>query len=283
MLLAIFFFLLWTILWSFWSVLLFRLSKDTSLSTIASIIGWRSYDDTTWRLLRRDELIPIYSWIKQRGKSTQSAKKLSTLYIVLEIVVWLVTMCTYIALTQAGLIDFTIWVWIDILMFWIGVNFLLTLLLIRDIYTLYLHFPVWIITISRILGRELSMGTTLLGMSAISTVSLVSIFLIIYFLAKLYAQKRYNMAEWLWEWDIWLWAIIWLLFPFIFMYHQTIFSGITLAYTISLYFAFSSIAGIIGYLIQSYFSKNKSDRTLPFFPGLIVWFWFVLLSFSFWW
>lgn len=284
-------FIIWTIFWSFWSVLLFRLSSQVNRSIVKGILFWRSMDLKTKRTLWRKEMIPIFSWLLLYKKN----KKISSIYIVLEISCWIVVALTYITLSQTWLINIETWIGVSILVFWMTTNWLLTLLLIWDIYTRYLHMPIRIFTFLWLIFRLFSQNNQFLYNSLISFITVICIFLFIYLWAKYYAQKRYQISEWMGEWDIWLGAIIWLLLPYILAYHNIYFSSITLSFLISLYFAISSITAILWYFMQLYiykkltltsshisFENESQSRTLPFFPGLIIGFRIAMLSFSFW-
>lgn len=280
MMFVLLFFVVWTILWSLWSVLLYRLDKGCWRNTIASILFGRSLDQKTQQPLWWTELIPIYSRITQKGKSKKTGKSISSLYLVLEITCGIVVATTYALLAHYGLIDLITGQGREILVFWIITNWLLTLLLLRDVYTMHLHMPIRTLTAVWISGYY-SMGTTLAMQEAIiSLIILVCLFLIIYFFAWIYARHRYQKEEGLGEGDIWLAAIIGALFPFIFSYNKIELTAFSLAYIVTLFMTMSAITGLFRYAISktNSTSHTSQEAIIPFFPSMIIAYWALLLS-----
>lgn len=74
----------WLIFWSFWSVLISRLYSSESW-----IVSWRSHCTKCWHTLWVLDLFPVFSYIFLFGKCRYCKTKISLLYPILELVMWI--------------------------------------------------------------------------------------------------------------------------------------------------------------------------------------------------
>lgn len=137
-------FLFWTLFWSFWSVLVYRLKSQEKW-----ILAWRSHCSKCWHNLWIFELIPIFSWLKNMWKCRYCKQKVSKIYPILEISTWLVFMFVWIFLINFEKILFLdVWeIWK--LIFWLIISFITILYIFYDILFTEIHewiMLVWIVT-----------------------------------------------------------------------------------------------------------------------------------------
>jgi hypothetical protein len=113
----------------------------------------------------------------------------------------------------------------------------------------------------------------------------VMIFWIIYFLAKLYVQKKYKTnQEGFWQGDIFLWFTLGAAIPFIEQFNALQISRQNHLKIIWSIIFIAAILWLIYALIVWLSNKkttisiaNKQKITIPFFPTLIIAFWLMLL------
>jgi len=255
-------FILWTIFWSFWLVLI---SRKRDKEWIKSILFGRSKCDWCWKTLTATELIPMISFFVQKWKCKTCWKKLSNSYRIMELIMWIVFVLTYILFPY-----WNIWELIARL----AINWWLTLLGIVD-YTKYeLHLPMRIITtiiclIFCILNQPIKEIT-------ITTLLFFAVYMWIYFLSKYYVKLKYKKKwEGFWQWDIYFATTIWLLFPFIFWNNNIWFNWFNLINLILIYIIISCILWLIYAIIRS--KTSKKSKEVPFIPSMILSFWILLL------
>lgn len=257
-------FVLWTIFASFWWVLI---GREWDKKWIKSILFWRSKCDKCWKTLSALELIPLVSFFVQKGKCKKCWTKLSNFYWIIELVMWIVFVLTYLFFPYSNIWE---------LVAWLTVNRWFILLIIVD-YTKYeLHFPIWIIT--TIIALIFSIINNPIKNIIISTISFVAVFLWIYFLWRLVVRLKYKKKwEWFWQWDIYLAWTIWILFPFVFANNN--FSSFQFVQLLLLFIIISSLLWVIYAVIRNLLlsKKFKNSKELPFIPSMIFGFWILLL------
>lgn len=257
------FLVLWTIFGSFWLVLI---SRQRDKEWIKSILFGRSKCDKCWKTLTATELIPIISFFVQKWKCKKCWAKLSNLYRIMELIMWIVFVLTYLFFPH-----WNIWELIARL----AINRWLTLLIMADCIKYELHFPMWIFT--TLIAIIFSITKQPIKEIVISTAIFVLIFLLIYLLAKYYVKLKYKKKwEWFGQWDIYLAWTIWILFPFVLSLNNI---NANLSNFISfalIFIILSSIIWLIYAWIRYLINKNKS-KELPFIPAMILALWILLL------
>ena len=273
---------------SFGSVLLSRLEDKYDRQTIKSILIGRSQCPKCKNTLKAKELIPLFSYLWQRGKCRHCNTPISKEYPILEIASCLIFLITFISLFNT---NSSFWVdAIQNLIFWLGANRLLTLLIIHDIKSFELHIPLRIVLVVRIRSREIKFW---MYREAIiwGIVSLV-IFVGIYYFGKRYVKKRFNSnEEWFWQGDIFIWTALWSMFPLIWKINEIEINRMTSVEITLIIVVIASIIWIIYALIESTYKKPKNkqskesdiftewrdnNKIIPFIPALILAFWILL-------
>jgi prepilin signal peptidase PulO-like enzyme (type II secretory pathway) len=100
-------FILWTFFWSFSTVLTSRWRDKKP-----GIMTGRSECPKCWHTLRPTELVPIFSWILQWGKCASCKGKISILYPLSEIMMWLL-------FVWSGYLSFGFWYTWEDFMWWV--------------------------------------------------------------------------------------------------------------------------------------------------------------------
>ena len=105
------------------------------------------------------------------------------------------------------------------------------------------------------------------------------IFLLIYYLSKIYVKQKYKKnVEWFWLWDVIIAPILWAWLVF-FLQPNWIFAW---WYLVCLFIIFSSLTWLVYYLVEMLIkyllNKKKSKKpywlknSIPFLPSMIIWF-----------
>lgn len=119
-------FIVWTMFWSFASVIIYRLRSWEKW-----ILTWRSHCSSCNTLLNSIQLIPIVSWVISKWKCIHCKKEVSKIYPLLEITTWIL-----FSLVWYFLID--IWLILDLnIIEIVKLDFFLTIAFITIIYTFY--------------------------------------------------------------------------------------------------------------------------------------------------
>ncbi|MDD3263160.1 MAG: prepilin peptidase [Candidatus Absconditabacteria bacterium] len=278
-------FLLGTIFGSLGSVLLTRLEDDISRRKIKGILFGFSKCPHCHKRLQAKNLIPLISFGLQKGKCSFCKKPISRQYPILEITSGLVFMFSYYLVFDVGSYFIPKGLHLMYYIFRAITNWGLLLLIIQDIKKHELHMPIRIFTTARILIRQF---VGLIGNyqgTVIASIIFTSIFLLIYFGAKIYIKIKYKSEqEGFGQGDIFLGFSLGALVSTIEQFNainislqnhlKIIISIIFIAAILGLIYA-----GIIGLLKkQTTISiANKQKITIPFFPTLIISFWIILL------
>lgn len=136
--LLIMLFILWTLFWSFSSVVIHRTNSNES-----GIFNWRSRCDKCKTTLKALDLIPIISWIKNRWRCSTCHKKIWKIYPILEISSWILFLLIWKFLVDINLIIEWNLVEISKLIFFLFIWFISIVYIFYDI--LFLEIPEWIL------------------------------------------------------------------------------------------------------------------------------------------
>jgi prepilin signal peptidase PulO-like enzyme (type II secretory pathway) len=272
--------ILWLLFWSLGSVLLIRLSEKVDRETIKGILRWRSKCPHCGATLKARNLIPLLSFLLQRGKCDQCKHSISRLYPILEIGSAIIFVVSFLVFQE-------MWVWIII--FWCVVNRLCFLLIAYDVMKYELHVPLRIILIIVLITGSV------FGLWWTVTQALASLWFfavgygIIYLWAKRYARMRYGASEWFGQWDLYLGAAIGLWVPFILKYNFIARWRSWLVNIFLLFIILSSIIWIIlriilKVILHRYPKLMKNNVSplfqgrllIPFIPAMILAFWLLL-------
>lgn len=272
---ALFFFVLGTLFWSFGSVLLTRLSWPITKKTLQSITIGRSLCPICKKNLSWYNLVPIFSFFFQKGKCTSCMSNISFFYPLLEILSGIVFVVTFFRGNIYGIPD--IW-------FYIGINWFLCLLFVRDWKTSELHVPIRVLFVVRILGGGIfSFSLEIWIQRCIFLLFFLLVFFVIYRVGKRYAQKRYGYAEWLGLGDVYVGAVLGFLLPSMLWFSELPQSRETLLKITLLFFLCSSFFGLLQAGCTRLFCWKKIIE-IPFFPAMILsfrcllFFWRFLIS-----
>ena len=256
-------FVLWAIFGSFGGVLI---SREWDKKWMKSIFFGRSKCTKCNKILWFLELVPVFSFLFQKWKCKSCGTKLSSFYWIVELLMWVMFVLTYLFFPYDSIWE---------LIFWIVINRGLLLLMIFDIQKYELHLPMWIfITVISLIFAFTRLDLVL---SLETIVAYVWIFLFIYVFSKYYMRIRFKKKqEWFWQWDIYLALTIWALSWFIFYYNIVEFSVVNLIDLLLVYVILSSTIGLI-YALINRFLLNGHKQLLPFLPAMILAFWILLL------
>ncbi len=260
-------FILWLLFWSFASVLIARFTGDYSWDTVKSVLRGRSECPQCKNKLTAKNLIPLVSYLVQKGECSHCWKKIPAFYPMIEIISGIVFVLTYLFFPHHILSE---------LIFWLFVNWSLMILIISDIKYYELNEPVYYLLIVGIVGYyALSLlnytwmyETLLMGVK--SGIVFFLAYLGIYYFAKRYAKIRniWREGEGFGFGDVLFAPVVGLLLVGVMdpmTYHTLwdIFQGV-LIYTI-----LACMLGIIYYLVSLIF-VSKDKAMIPFLPAMIV-------------
>ncbi len=192
-----FLFVLWTLFWSFASVVIHRLKSEEWW-----IMWWRSHCPKCDKKLKAIDLIPIFSYLSTFWKCRYCKKKISIIYPILEITTWLLFL-----LVWNNIIDLNMlinWSLIEVykIIFFLSLAFISILIIFYDILFLEVH--EWILLVWIILATTTSILQTIFYWFDILPIwnSLISIqdksssiFLIIFIILALYQIMLKWMSE----------------------------------------------------------------------------------------
>ncbi len=253
--------MLWLIFGSFGSVLITR-------SSWKSIVFWRSACPKCHTQLKRYQLIPLLSFIYQKGKCSHCKQSISWKYFILELWSAILFTATYLFLQYHGIEEWTSY------LFWIAINRLLFLLILFDIERLELHVPLWGILLLIVMWFQIMIIKWVLIAMLIFWWS----FYLLYFIAKYYVRKKYQSTHgWIWEGDALLAWVIWALIPAIAMVYNIRISWLYIRENFVLFLILSSVLWLIFSVLQMIFHKGVQQKIgsqqrmlVPFIPAMIV-------------
>lgn len=248
---------------SFLSLIYFRTAYSNSRNTRRSILIDRSRCQHSKKALCRYELIPIISFLVQKGESRHTGKTISRIYLANEITLAILRCSIYARAWYLGLeITETI--------FHLITRSLLVQLIRYDIQHQYLHMPIWIITSIRVSIYTVFFHYNQLELYLVILTIVLVAFTILYYLAAKYAQYRYpGQREGIGEGDLRLAWLIALILPYTIIYHNLSTHMVDIIMLILYRLIIASIISLI-YTGWYYLIHKKLVRHIPFFPGLIL-------------
>lgn len=278
-------FIIGTIFWSLWSVLLTRLEDGFDRDRIKGILFWFSKCPHCHKRLKAKNLVPILSFLWQNGKCEYCKTKISWQYPILEIASGIIFMFSYYLIFNIGVFlipEGTHWIQF---IFRAITNRWLLLLIVQDIKTQDLHMPIWIITTAWILIRQFTNIVWNYQATVVTSLLFAGIFMIIYLWAKLYIKQKYKTnQEGFGQGDIFLAFTLWALIPFVEQFNAqtiTINNHFKIIISIILIWSILGIIYALFWIINKTNKKskfaNKNKIIIPFFPSLIIAFWIVLV------
>lgn len=277
----VFIIIIWLIFGSFGSVILTRITNETTRKTLRGFFFWRSVCPHCNHTLRIGDLIPLWSFFFHGGKCRYCGKKISYLYPILELLSAGIFLGSYIWMGE-----YSRW----IIAFWTITNRLLLLLLIYDVLHYELHSPIWMILVVFGVWGNIFLPEMNLWHAVFSSIWFVGTFILLYLFAKRYVwlRRKKSNQEWLWEGDIYLAMIVWLYLPIIFWFSWISFSWTILLQFIILFLLMSGVLWLTRFGAQqilSHYTPKRYTHTIspmlhhislkiiPFFPAMILAFW----------
>lgn len=275
--------LLWLIFGSFGSVIFFRLGDFPSRTTFKGFLFGRSQCQYCKHPLQTQDLLPIVSFLRQKGKCRYCKKQLSRRYPILEGGTWLIFISVFLRMTDwASLLTLDTKAIRMLVATQLALR-LSFLILLYDIYCYELHTTASIGLFLLSMIHHYVLGTPL--RTRINNIVLISgIFLCIYGASRLRILRKYQKnAEGFGFWDVLFAIIIGSFFPLVLDYKNSWERTI-------LFCCFISIACLSGMLIYLFLSLKKKEKTkkadtprgelpitqvlettpIPFLPAMII-------------
>ena len=259
---------------SFGSVIFFRLGDLPTRKTLKGFLRGRSECRYCHHTLHAKDLVPIFSFLFQKGKCRYCKKKLSRRYPTLEIWTMIIFLLSFLLIGISNL---------PLLIFTAILSRLLRIILLYDFktYELHLSSTILLLLISFIGQRQ--MGFSLLS-ALQSMLIFFAVFLAIYLLAKGYVYLKYKKnAEGFWFGDVLMGGVLWTLFPMFITFSSARVWG----YTLCIYLMLSCSIGILLYFVMLLLpkpnskdisiTKQKGVAVIPFLPAMIIAFYVFLL------
>ena len=298
----------WLVFGSFGSVIFYRLWDWPTKETWKWFLVWRSECPKCHHQLKARNLIPIFSRLFQWWKCEYCKEPISWFYPFLEITTVLIFLYVYFFCSSGWISGHSIWLWewyVYIIVMMISA-WLLWIILLYDFKTYELHITATIFLAILSLFFAFYYWDNKLDI-LLWILIFGAVFLLIYYLSKIYVKQRYKKkdAEWFWLWDVIIAPILgaWLVF---FLQPNWWFEW---CYLVCLFIIFSSIIWLIHYSLLNtriwniisvlfafiadfYFyifidretkrrenkKKKKSKKpywfsnVIPFLPSMIFWF-----------
>lgn len=269
-------FVLGAVFGSFWSVLIWRLQDGYSRKQIKGILYGRSQCPGCYRSLTVGQLVPFFGWIRQRGKCFRCGMRISSMYPVLELVSGAVFMLWWYY-TQ---LDFSV---LSLLL--LSLRWLLSLLLVWDMYTYELHMPLFsIVATITIFAIVLYYDLWLL----IFALWFLVVFVAIYYFGKWYSKLRFWVYQEAFGFgDVILAPVLWVWFAFTAYWDYDL---VSLMRLILYFMLLACVIWILYYIfvkvLDSIVQKmdlpdlvqyRTSAPMIPFFPAMIVSYWILVV------
>lgn len=277
--LYLFLFIIGLLFGSFGSVLSSRLGSFSLMdmrqwkkefgAAIKWILRGRSQCPHCHHTLGGIDLIPIISYCSTGWKCRYCKKSISIIYPILEI--W----CGLLFL-GIGYLTLPLDISNTHIVFRLLSSRLLYLLIIFDIETMYLHEPLWLVLVLMTAWLLFTSPNASIYYSlqrcAISTLFFVGL----YYFARFYVRIKYKQnQEWFGMWDVRLAPIIGIQLGLI----ETRYTDPSFLDSFVHFWRYIIIAWVLGLLyagIHKLLHPSKSVRSIPFFPGMIVWLWIIM-------
>jgi len=254
---------------SLWSVLFFRLQDNIDWTVIKSILIGHSYCPNCKHRLKRYNLIPVISYIRQKWKCSFCNKQINKTYITLEILTAIITVATYYLWFFVAHIE------IYQVVLWILINWLFVLLIVYDFQKHELHVPIRFISVPLVLWLTISSWYLQLALSG--TLLWGGIYLFIYRIAKIYAKHRYGMDEGFGQWDVWMAFLLGAMSPLIFLYNGLPLELLNALQILIIFVVLSSVVWLLIALFQKILKITKDTGVIAFIPAMIISFWIMLI------
>ena len=270
---------------SLWSVLLERLQNKYNRTIIKSILIGRSQCPKCKHTLGASELIPLVSYLIQRGKCKHCKAPISSRYPILEITSAVLFIATFLI----------VHIWnnynISYLIFRLITNWLLMLLIIHDIKVYELHMPIRALLMTRIRWWQLSSWWGYIQWALLWSIVTTLFFLVIYLFGKRYVKQRFNsQEEGFGQWDIFIWASLGSLFAYIWQNNNIPTTLVGASQIALIMIILASIIWLLYFVIELAVHTGKTHRQskdiftewrntnkiIPFIPALILAFWILL-------
>ena len=265
----LFFFILWTIFWSFGSVILTRFEKGVNMKSLKSFVMGHSKCPDCKHKLSWKNLIPLISFGVQKGKCQYCKKNISRMYPVLEFLCGIIFVASFQITKDMGT---------GVIILGMLTNWLLVLILVFDVMKYKLHMVARGMLVAVWILANIMLSTGHIIWAGICVIIFAWVFLCIYYFAKIYTKRRFKIS---WEWfgmgDVYLAGTIGLLIPLII---KDI-SWMKLIEILVIWTLCSSVIGLIWsafwLLLKKickrtplFISKYLSSFAIPFFPSMII-------------
>lgn len=286
--LLIILFFLGACFWSFGWVLLKRLHQSNSWDTWKSILRWRSFCFSSKKTLPWYDLIPIVSYLILWWKSRFTGERIPFFYFLIELFSGIVFMMTWWFIVTQLWLYLVDSVFVMHLIFWLLVNWLLLLLIIYDIDYLSLHIPIRIMLVVIVLIPQFFWLIGNYQIAFYGSLIFWWLYTLIYFWAQRYVYWKYGVKqEWFWQWDVLLWAIIWALAPFHFIYTYSTFDFLVMLQIALSHILLSSLFALVFFAFQKIMQSinwiemynHNLWAVVPFFPAMIIAYWILICFF----
>ncbi len=260
---------------SFGSVILHRLWEEVSWKKIRSVLVGRSYCPECKHTLARYDLFPLVSWLISTGRCRYCHKKVSKRYPLLELGNGLMFLWIFYWWTLFGGGD------VILLVLFLFVNWTLYLLMIHDIKTMYLHPAVWWLLLAGSVWLFAYGHTIEQMLYAAQWLFVFGIgFFAFYRLAKLYVRlRRKQDAEGLGQGDIMVAPIVGVILRKVYtlMISATALSWLDIIQYFRYYVIVACLCALL-LLFVTPITKEGEKRLIPFFPGMIVGIWVMMIG-----
>lgn len=273
-------FIFWTLFWSFWSVLVWRLRWKVDKNTIKWILIGHSECPKCKTRLGVLDLFPIFSYIFSNWKCRHCWYSISLFYPFIEIFTWLIFIFSYwLCYLYLGYINFADPIFWWNLIFICFFNWVLVLFIIQDIISFHLNDYIWIISALIIIFLKFTGQIWDYYISFVGAVTLFILFYAIYIFSKFYVKLRFWLedTEGFWGWDVMVAFWLWLLFDIVFKVNGIDFSIINMIMLALYYLVISCILWIIFAIFSYLIFWWKQGKSIPFLPAMVVGFWILLM------
>lgn len=183
-------FLLGLIFGSFSSVLLHRLGDGVDAKQLKSVLVGRSECPHCKKTLQPKHLIPVISYLIQKGKCAFCQKEIAAKYPILEIGSAIIFVASYMLAQYVLGIES-----IGGTVFWIALNYLLWLLIAFDIEKLELHVPIRFLALLLVLVPQFFQGFGSYKWAFRGSILFGGFFYALYFFARRYVRMRYKRKQ----------------------------------------------------------------------------------------
>ncbi|MEF2175145.1 MAG: prepilin peptidase [Candidatus Absconditabacteria bacterium] len=276
LLLYFFLFVLGACFGSFGSVLIWRLKGEITKDTINGILYGRSECPTCKTILGASDLVPIFSWLFNKGKCAHCGGKVSSFYIFLEILSGIAFVFSYWFVIQYLGYSEIDGFFLKNLIFMIGINWMLVLVVMSDllfyemsdIYRIMMS--LWIV-IWQFTGNVGNFQDAFFA----SLIFLAG-FGFIYLFGRAYVWFRFKTnMEGFGFGDVIIGFLVGLMYPFFLGDISNELGDVYFMFII--YMFFSSFTGILFSVGRNLIHREPQGQSIPFLPAMVVSFWILLV------